>query len=83
MWAVYMLDTTWAGGLKEFTLCPVNVIHLQLPGSEEDFELDVPRVTAPLSAEPDATKELSILAYYIRIMSLRYRILRYDFPFRS
>ncbi|RDW66779.1 hypothetical protein BP5796_09528 [Coleophoma crateriformis] len=77
MWAVYMLDTTWAGGLKEFTLCPVDVIHLQLPGSEEDFELDVARVTAPLSAEPDANKELSILAYYIRIMSIRYRILRY------
>ncbi|PLB43435.1 hypothetical protein P170DRAFT_514649 [Aspergillus steynii IBT 23096] len=42
MWAVYMLDTIWAGGLLEFTTCPVDAIHQGLPCQEENFELDSP-----------------------------------------
>jgi len=74
MWALYMLDSTWSAGLRDFTICPADVIHLQLPGTEEDFELDVPRQTASLSGH--SNRDLSILAYYIRIMSLRYVILQ-------
>ena len=76
MWAVYMLDTLWAAGLQEFTLCPTSVIHLQLPSREEDFELDVPRVTEALWQESDSVADLGLLAYYIRITLLRDRILR-------
>ena len=76
MWTLYMLDSTWSAGLQEYTLCPSDIIYLQLPGTEEDFELDTARTTSSLFENLGQDKELSILAYYIRIMSLRYSILR-------
>ncbi|PYI11251.1 hypothetical protein BO78DRAFT_425770 [Aspergillus sclerotiicarbonarius CBS 121057] len=41
MWAIYMLDTNWAGGLLEFTTCHVDAIHIGLPCKEEEYELDI------------------------------------------
>ena len=41
MWAIYMLDTHWAGGLLEFTTCPADAVHVDLPCTEEGFELDI------------------------------------------
>ncbi|RAK97660.1 fungal specific transcription factor domain-containing protein [Aspergillus ibericus CBS 121593] len=41
MWAIYMLDTSWAGGLLEFTTCPVDAVYIGLPCREDAFELDI------------------------------------------
>ncbi|KIW33509.1 uncharacterized protein PV07_00355 [Cladophialophora immunda] len=78
VWAVYTLDTRFAGGLAEFTLCPPDTIHLRLPCPEENFELDIEEDSEPLeqTMSPQTTK-LGSLALYIRIMWFRDRVLRY------
>ncbi|KAJ5820486.1 hypothetical protein N7474_006077 [Penicillium riverlandense] len=77
MWGIYILDTMLAGGLPEFTLCPSNVMHVYLPSPESNFELDIPGPNALINGATDKSTDLGLLAYYIRVMSLRDSILRY------
>ena len=77
MWGIYILDTILAGGLPEFTLCPSNVMHVHLPSQESNFELDILGPNVRLDGVTDRSTDLGLLAYYIRVMSLRDSILRY------
>lgn len=79
MWAIFILDTMLAGDLPDFTLCPSSVIHVQLPCTESNFELDISGPSVPLRWDNGSSeiKDLGLLAYYIRVISLRDRILRY------
>ncbi|KIX10585.1 uncharacterized protein Z518_01669 [Rhinocladiella mackenziei CBS 650.93] len=79
MWALYILDTKVAGGLREFTACPIETINVQLPCREEGFELDVPQSTGSLEsiAQSPSSSQVGLLTHYIRIMNIRDRILRY------
>lgn len=78
MWSIYILDTMLAGGIPEFTLCSSSVIHLQLPCPEADFELDNAKLTESLAPSPEkqSSADLGLLVFYIRIVSLRDRVLR-------
>lgn len=77
MWGIYILDTMLAGGLPEFTLCPSDVMHIRLPSQESNFELDIPGPNVLLDGAINRSTDLGLLAYYIRVMSLRDSILRY------
>ncbi|KAI9931537.1 hypothetical protein MW887_010114 [Aspergillus wentii] len=71
MWAIYMLDTSWAGGLLEFTTCPVDAIHVNIPCHEEKFELDIRQQTQPLLRVNSQSADLGLLAYNVRVAYLR------------
>ncbi|KAK4934886.1 hypothetical protein LTR10_023959 [Elasticomyces elasticus] len=81
LWAIYILDTKVAGGLQEFTLCPVTTVHVQLPCREEDFEFGIPQITGSLDSmsqqQQSSSPTVSLLSRYIRMMNIRDRILRF------
>ncbi|UDD58938.1 hypothetical protein AFCA_006361 [Aspergillus flavus] len=76
MWAIYMLDQTWAAGLLEFTTCPVDAIYVGLPCPEETWELDVcPETDVQLKSQ---TKLPGLLAANVGVCYLRDKVLRYE-----
>ncbi|KIW23722.1 uncharacterized protein PV07_11900 [Cladophialophora immunda] len=76
MWAIYILDSTMACGLQEYTLCPITAIHLRLPAVEDDFELNNENIFDRLREHGPQSVRLGILAYYVRIINLHDEILR-------
>lgn len=78
MWAIFILDTKAAADLPEFTTCPLDTIHVQLPCREEDFELDNPQITGSIeSISQQPLPSIGLFTQYIRIINIRDRILRY------
>ncbi|QUC22020.1 uncharacterized protein UV8b_06261 [Ustilaginoidea virens] len=89
MWACYVLDA-WAGnGVDHLTLLRENDIKIQLPSNERNFGLRIPSVTETLGVGhvlqflPPAivprrpAANMGIMAYYIRVVTLWKRIVRY------
>lgn len=89
MWACYVLDA-WAGsGVDQLTLLRENDIKIQLPCNERNFGLRIPSVTETLGVGhvlqflPPAivprrpAANMGIMAYYIRVVALWKRIVRY------
>ncbi|KAM3505502.1 hypothetical protein MY10362_002907 [Beauveria mimosiformis] len=89
MWACYILDA-WAGsGIDQLTLLRENDIKIQLPCNERNFGLRIACVTEtlgvghvlqflPPSVVPRQPAEnMGIMAYYIRIVTLWKKIVRY------
>ncbi|KAG5992193.1 hypothetical protein E4U43_003829, partial [Claviceps pusilla] len=89
MWACYVLDA-WAGsGVDQLTLLRENDIKIQLPSNERNFGLRIPTVTETLGVGhvlqflPPAVvprrpaANMGIMAYYIRVVALWKRIVRY------
>ncbi|KJZ74777.1 hypothetical protein HIM_05894 [Hirsutella minnesotensis 3608] len=89
MWACYVLDA-WAGsGVDQLTLLRENDIKIQLPCNERNFGLRIPSVTETLAVGhvlqflPPAVvprrpaANMGIMAYYIRVVALWKRIVRY------
>ncbi|PSN69914.1 hypothetical protein BS50DRAFT_618878 [Corynespora cassiicola Philippines] len=77
MWSLYIVDNTLAGGISDFTLCPANSIHIQLPCQERNFEFDLEQETESLKPTPNRPLPDSIgsLGMYIRLFWFRHRIL--------
>ncbi|PHH68377.1 hypothetical protein CDD82_604 [Ophiocordyceps australis] len=89
MWACYVLDA-WAGsGIDQLTLLREGDIKIQLPCNERNFGLRIPSVTETLGVGhvlqflPPAivprrpAANMGIMAYYIRVVALWKRIVRY------
>lgn len=89
MWACYVLDA-WAGsGVDQLTLLRENDIKIQLPSNERNFGLRIPSVTETLGVGhvlqflPPAivprrpAANMGIMAYYVRVVALWKRIVRY------
>ncbi|KAG6292080.1 hypothetical protein E4U46_000507 [Claviceps purpurea] len=89
MWACYVLDA-WAGsGVDQLTLLRENDIKIQLPSNERNFGLRISSVTETLGVGhvlqflPPAivprrpAANMGIMAYYIRVVALWKRIVRY------
>ncbi|GJN78162.1 hypothetical protein PLIIFM63780_001655 [Purpureocillium lilacinum] len=89
MWACYVLDA-WAGsGVDQLTLLRESDIKIQLPCNERNFGLRIPSVTETLGVGhvlqflPPAivprrpAANMGIMAYYIRVVALWKRIVRY------
>lgn len=79
MWGIYTMETLYSSGRTEFTGCPKETIHLQLPCHERSFTLDIPVMTEPLKPpENQCSLELGLMAYNIRVLDIRDRIQRYS-----
>ncbi|KAK1542442.1 hypothetical protein CPAR01_05829 [Colletotrichum paranaense] len=77
MWGIYTMETLYSSGRTEFTGCPKETIHLQLPCHERSFTLDIPVMTEPLKPpENQCSLELGLMAYNIRVLDIRDRIQR-------
>ncbi|RMZ77315.1 hypothetical protein DV737_g4446, partial [Chaetothyriales sp. CBS 132003] len=79
MWALYILDSTLAGGVPDLMLCNPEALHIQLPCQERNFEFDLEQETEPL--EPPLPKvplseSVGSLGIYIRVMWIRARIVK-------
>ncbi|CAK7225298.1 hypothetical protein SBRCBS47491_005839 [Sporothrix bragantina] len=94
MWALYMIDSSMANGYADFSLwayradradAHADVMNIQLPCNERNFEFDLPERTEPLrppprgpdGSLPPLPDDIGFLALHVRIRSLRGRILQY------
>lgn len=89
MWACYILDAWTGSGVDQLTLLREADIKIQLPCNERNFRLRIPCVTETLAVghvlqflqpaivprRPAAN--MGIMAYYIRIVTLWKRVVRY------
>ncbi|KJR88038.1 uncharacterized protein SPSK_07003 [Sporothrix schenckii 1099-18] len=91
MWALYMIDSSMANGYADFSLWAyraddrADVMNIQLPCNERNFEFDLPERTEPLrppprladGSLPPLPDDIGFLALHVRIRSIRGRILQY------
>lgn len=89
MWACYILDAWSGSGIDQLTLLRENDIKIQLPSNERNFGLRIPSVTETLGVGhvlqflPPAVvprrpaANMGIMAYYIRIVTLWKKTVRY------
>jgi len=77
MWSIFLMDTRFAGGLRDFQLCSSNSLNIRLPCRERSFELDAPELQpSPDGGTPrPSPQKLGSLALYLQIMMLRAKIL--------
>ena len=91
MWSCYIIDSWVGSGVDQLTLVNIHDLKIQLPCDERNFLLQVPSITemlepgqflrfvpTSLQALSGATN-LGMAAYFIRIVELRQRVLRFDF----
>jgi len=88
MWSCYISDTLIGSGVSMLTLLDEADIKIQLPCNERNFVLQVPSVTemlplgqflpfiAPEHVPPRVVDNIGIVALYIRLVSLRKRVLK-------
>ena len=89
MWSCYIMDSLVGSGVDQLTLMDERDIKIQLPCNERNFIQHIPCLTETLSPgsrlkilpEDSDTKTLlpnmGIMAYFIRHISIRKRVLRY------
>ncbi|KAI0203473.1 fungal-specific transcription factor domain-containing protein [Astrocystis sublimbata] len=76
-WALYLLDDNFCVGLREFELCPEEIIHLQLPCREEIFETGQHCQTGLLRASAsDDVVAMGLRGAFIRVTATRRAIMR-------
>lgn len=74
----------WVGsGVDELTLIQEKSLKLQLPGNESNFVLEIPNPEQHCSAGlgmnfGDFITQLDLGAQFVRLISIRKRVLRYD-----
>ncbi|KAL2404589.1 hypothetical protein ABEF93_006148 [Exophiala dermatitidis] len=72
MWSCFLLDSNFSVGLREYEICPPEILYLQLPCPETEFEDDTPVKTPPLRAVSTKTVErLGVYAACLRLVSIR------------
>ena len=75
MWSIFIIDKFYSGGMSELTLCTAEDMHIRLPCNERSFAFGVPSETPRIYAK-DRSNDMGILAYYIRLLQIRHKILR-------
>lgn len=78
VWAVYLLDRILSGGVEDLAVCPVERIHIRVPCDDHSFQRGVPSRAGYLNDQAcNNAAGLDLLAYHIKLMAIRDRILRY------
>ncbi|KAI8942761.1 hypothetical protein NX059_000805 [Plenodomus lindquistii] len=78
MWSLFLLDSTLSGGIREFSVCPIETIYVRLPCLERNFELDIVQETEPLRPAMDeiVTSNSGSLGLFVQLLWVRYNILK-------
>lgn len=89
MWAVYVMDAWVGGGADDLTLIADQNMKIQLPCNERNFVFQIPCIVETLQPgkqlpfiTPEAQAQgpvdsIDLQAQFIRLISLRKRVLRY------
>jgi hypothetical protein len=92
MWSCYIMDALVGSGVDQLTLMDERDIKIQLPCNERNFTQQVPCLTEtlcpgnwlqilPNNLDTDTLlPSMGIMAYFIRHISIRKRVLRYVHP---
>jgi hypothetical protein len=83
MWSIYVMDAWVGSGVDELTLIQEKNLRLQLPGNESNFVLEIPN---PQEHSPvvlgmnfgNSITQLDLGAQFVRLISIRKKVLRYD-----
>ncbi|GAM36938.1 hypothetical protein TCE0_022r06428 [Talaromyces pinophilus] len=80
MWSLFVLDKMLTGGYRDFLMCSAELMRIQLPCPDRNFELDLPREEEFLlqSREQLVEREPSPWTFYIRVMHLRHDVLQFS-----
>lgn len=74
-WSLFMIDTHLAGGYRDFTLMPAEMMHIRLPCGEEAFAVGGIDDTPFLHSSGDHL--MSPLALVVKLRSLRHHVLSF------
>ncbi|KAM3578651.1 hypothetical protein VKS41_008851 [Umbelopsis sp. WA50703] len=79
MWAIYICDKLYSGGISEFTLCRREDIHVQLPCKDSMFKFGISATTPTLDKlmANEVSESVDTRAYLLKSIDFRDRILRY------
>lgn len=76
-WSLFLLDDFFCVGLREFELCPIEIIHLQLPGDEESFQAGHPCRTGTLQQDTlGMSATVGLRGAFLRVVSMRREVMR-------
>lgn len=93
MWSCYLLDSWVGSGVNQLTLLEDRDLKIQLPCHSHNFSLGIPCITETLDygktlnflssdqIPPDPSQNMGIEAYFIRLVSIRKKVLRLVSPF--
>jgi hypothetical protein len=79
MWDIFYIDKLYSGGFAEMSVCPAQSMHIQLPCSQENFELGIPVATGKLFPSEGEESNMTYVGnrfFILRLCNLRYEILR-------
>lgn len=88
MWSCYLLDSWVGSGVNQLTLLEDRDLKIQLPCHSHNFSLGIPCVTETLDEAKvlsfisneqipnDPCQNMGIEAYFIRLVSVRKKVLR-------
>ncbi|CAL5873992.1 uncharacterized protein PFLUO_LOCUS8277 [Penicillium psychrofluorescens] len=86
VWAIYLLDRLFSGGIEDLAICPSERMHIKLPCDDTSFQRGIPSRAEYLESIPGSVDDAhrsddpygkDVLAYYIRLSASRDNILRY------
>ncbi|KAJ5815698.1 hypothetical protein N7474_007475 [Penicillium riverlandense] len=89
MWSCYVMDSWVGSGVNQLTLLEDRDLKIQLPCDGHNFSLGIPCITELLDEgkvlgfvpsnhiPPHPAQNMGIEAYFIRLVSLRKKVLRY------
>lgn len=77
MWSIFILERRLAGGQSDLISCHKDMIHIQLPSNERDFELGILAETDTLvPKDVDESSSMGTRAYFCRLSNIRHEILQ-------
>ncbi|KAK7961751.1 uncharacterized protein PG986_002576 [Apiospora aurea] len=79
-WSLFILDDFFSVGLREFELCPREIVHLQLPGEDAAFLAGRPCRTGLLeqqssAAAADNPEGIGLRGAFLRLVSIRREVM--------
>lgn len=78
MWSIFILERRLAGGQLDLISCRKDLMHIQLPSNERDFELGIQSTTGSLLPGDidEQPSSMGTRAYFCRLSSIRHDILQ-------
>ncbi|KAK8075682.1 hypothetical protein PG997_010345 [Apiospora hydei] len=82
-WSLFILDDFFSVGLREFELCPREVVHLQLPGDDDAFLAGRSSRTGLLEQQSSAASTadnpegIGLRGAFLRLVSTRREVMRH------
>ncbi|KAJ5856030.1 uncharacterized protein N7529_009974 [Penicillium soppii] len=79
MWSIFILDKRLAAGQPDLISCPKELMHIQLPSNERNFELAISARTGnllPAQIDENDSTSLGTRAFFCKLSNIRHEILQ-------